>query len=310
METLVLDGKEFVKASKAARDLGYTSDYVGQLCRSGAITAHLVGRTWYVHFDELSGHKVEKKRNARVKAREKAKKTIEDYRQKQSSLQVSQGLRQDISKVQYMNDETELIPTMRHLTVREDKNQNVSKEYHYDDAVEKPEMVIENKDKKVFMHGQVEIIDAEYEDSDDMDSVFLKPKIIDSVNKDETYKKIRTTKQQNADNQIHNTMTSDFSKKLNTRDIAVDNNATITAFENIETTPQDASFRKGSKNKVNFYIRLGIVYTLLILGVCLISFFSVTLYSSMRYSVDEYTQFEIRYDKDYNKIIDNIRYKI
>ena len=48
MEILVLDGKTYVKASKAAKDLGYATDYVGQLCRNDQIDAHLIGRTWYV----------------------------------------------------------------------------------------------------------------------------------------------------------------------------------------------------------------------------------------------------------------------
>ena len=46
MEVLVLDGKNYVKASKAAKELGYATDYVGQLCRSGQVDAHLIGRTW------------------------------------------------------------------------------------------------------------------------------------------------------------------------------------------------------------------------------------------------------------------------
>ena len=42
MKELAIDGKKYVKASAIAKDLGYTSDYVGQLCRGGKIDAQLV----------------------------------------------------------------------------------------------------------------------------------------------------------------------------------------------------------------------------------------------------------------------------
>lgn len=57
METVTLEGKEYVKAKSAARELGYTSDYIGQLCRAGKIDSRLVGRSWYVDIGELSSHK-------------------------------------------------------------------------------------------------------------------------------------------------------------------------------------------------------------------------------------------------------------
>ncbi len=58
MEVLVIDGVEYVKASVVAKRFRYTADYVGQLCRSGKVAAKLVGRTWYVSSDSISGHKV------------------------------------------------------------------------------------------------------------------------------------------------------------------------------------------------------------------------------------------------------------
>mgnify|MGYP000017620340 CR=1 FL=1 len=84
MHTLTLDGEEYVRASDAAKAIGYTSDHVGQLCRSGAIDAKMVGRAWYVKEDELRTHRVEKKRAARVKAREQVKKSIEERRTEQA----------------------------------------------------------------------------------------------------------------------------------------------------------------------------------------------------------------------------------
>lgn len=57
MEILTIDGKDYVKASKLAREFGYTSDYIGQLCRAEKVDAQLVGRSWYVHRDSLEDHK-------------------------------------------------------------------------------------------------------------------------------------------------------------------------------------------------------------------------------------------------------------
>lgn len=57
METVTIDGVEYVKASVLAKRHRYTSDYIGQLCRSKKVDAHLVGRTWYVYPPSLEGHK-------------------------------------------------------------------------------------------------------------------------------------------------------------------------------------------------------------------------------------------------------------
>lgn len=57
MDTVTVDGKEYVKAAKAASEAGYTSDYVGQLCRGGKISAILLGKTWYVAEGALTQHK-------------------------------------------------------------------------------------------------------------------------------------------------------------------------------------------------------------------------------------------------------------
>lgn len=50
-------GKEYISAVRAGEYVGYSSDYVGQLCRAGKIPAKLVGRTWFVDLDALKSHK-------------------------------------------------------------------------------------------------------------------------------------------------------------------------------------------------------------------------------------------------------------
>ncbi len=154
MEVLVLDGKNYVKASKAARELGYATDYVGQLCRNGHIDAHLIGRTWYVNQTELHTHKTEKKRISRVKAREYAKKSIEEHRIK---INQKQNNAQNID-IRYESDSENLIPTVRKLaieTVREE--QKVSK---IEPRVPEKSFRMENEGDKVLMSGPLEVIDV------------------------------------------------------------------------------------------------------------------------------------------------------
>jgi hypothetical protein len=173
METLVLDGKEFIKASKVARDLGYTSDYVGQLCRGEKVSAHLVGRTWYVNKDEIANYKVEKKRISRVKAREQAKKTIEEHRQKTKQPQESQTR---IVQIQYETDNTELIPKTRKLAVHSDAVTRQGNLPAFLNKNKADELVVENKGEKIVMEGSVTVVDAS-DDLIDSETVFLSPKI-------------------------------------------------------------------------------------------------------------------------------------
>ena len=69
MEVLNVGGKEYVKASVIARELGYTADYVGQLCRGRKVNAKLVGRSWYVDRDSMGLHKEGRYRGSQVKRR-------------------------------------------------------------------------------------------------------------------------------------------------------------------------------------------------------------------------------------------------
>ncbi len=60
MEKVVLDGREYTKASVVAKQFNYTSDYLGQLCRGKKVDARVIGRTWFVNVDSLQGHRSQK----------------------------------------------------------------------------------------------------------------------------------------------------------------------------------------------------------------------------------------------------------
>src|SRR3990167_8173933 len=51
------DRKEYISASRASKEVGYSSDYIGQLCRAKKIPGKLIGRTWYVDLAYLTEHK-------------------------------------------------------------------------------------------------------------------------------------------------------------------------------------------------------------------------------------------------------------
>jgi hypothetical protein len=168
MEVLVLDGKQYVKASKAARELGYATDYVGQLCRSGQVDAHLIGRTWYVNQDELGTHRVEKKRMSRVKAREQVKKSIEEHRVKIKSETEKTNKHIDI---QYERDTSALIPETRKLNIGIERGH--SKKFSTVEPDETEESY-ENEGEKVVISGELSVVDVT-DASTDPDTTILTP---------------------------------------------------------------------------------------------------------------------------------------
>lgn len=106
MEEISLKGENYVKASILARKYGYTSDYVGQLCRSGQVTATLIGRTWYVTEESLLRHKKGRYRSSLAKSKEMVRKYAEEYRQAPRTTNVKRIVR-------YEEDEGDLLPTLR-----------------------------------------------------------------------------------------------------------------------------------------------------------------------------------------------------
>lgn len=70
MDVLLIGEREYMKVSSAARETGYTTDYIGQLCRAKKIDAKLVGRTWYVLADEVHAHRRTRGRSSKEKTRQ------------------------------------------------------------------------------------------------------------------------------------------------------------------------------------------------------------------------------------------------
>lgn len=168
MEVLVLDGKSYVKASKAAKELGYATDYVGQLCRGGQVDAHLIGRTWYVNQADLSTHKVEKKRTSKAKAREYAKRTIEEHRKKNAE---TTNPYTHIA-IRYEHDDESLLPETKKITVESTPVKRSLREVEKSD-----ELSFEHKGETVSMSGTLSVVDVTDGALDD-DTVVLHPSSI------------------------------------------------------------------------------------------------------------------------------------
>lgn len=115
MDVLTLGEKKYVKASVIARELGYTADYVGQLCRGGKVDAKLFGRSWYVHKDSIGEHKSTRYRSTQAKSIQAVKvhiaesSTTESPKPNRSPSMFYAHNRQKPSP-RYVSDESPLMP--------------------------------------------------------------------------------------------------------------------------------------------------------------------------------------------------------
>lgn len=123
MESVVFDGKEFIKASVLAEKFRYTQDYLGQLCRGKKVDARLVGRAWYINLDSLNSHRTARYK-ATVKPEEKevteTRKTSNHYLSridvepvlKQKTVKIMKGESGKLTEfsMKYEGDDYSLIP--------------------------------------------------------------------------------------------------------------------------------------------------------------------------------------------------------
>src|SRR3990167_8079449 len=56
-DNLILEGKNYISARRAARIINYAQDYIGQLCRSNKLDCKMVGRSWFVTEESLLAHR-------------------------------------------------------------------------------------------------------------------------------------------------------------------------------------------------------------------------------------------------------------
>lgn len=187
MEALELNGATYVKATAIARELGYTADYVGQLCRGGKVDAELVGRSWYVREESIRAHKKNRYRSNTAKTVTALKETIaveEDKAEANERVPVRRYFesptptsapnknfysRSNEITALYTEDDSELIPT---LTRRETTMEPAEVEVRHADA--KPVEVTKTEQSynleaterpKIRFKGQVSIVEPEETES-------------------------------------------------------------------------------------------------------------------------------------------------
>ncbi len=56
-DNLILQDKNYISAKLASVIFGYTSDYVGQLCRLGKLECKMIGRSWFVSEESVIKHR-------------------------------------------------------------------------------------------------------------------------------------------------------------------------------------------------------------------------------------------------------------
>lgn len=114
MNTISIGGKKYVKATDIARELGYTRDYVGQLCRGKKVDSHLVGRSWYVSENSIREYRQTRyKTNTKIIHRTASKNNgnkIHYYDDKQFYTQTSQN-----RGLNYFTDKHDLIPVSKYV---------------------------------------------------------------------------------------------------------------------------------------------------------------------------------------------------
>lgn len=120
MDTLLLNGNRYMKASSAARETGYTMDYIGQLCRKKKMDSQLVGRTWYVRESEITEHRRTRGRSSATKVREAVRKAVIETGHARPSAQPEYRRRLLAHSVKYHSDDSELLPQLesRHLDIK------------------------------------------------------------------------------------------------------------------------------------------------------------------------------------------------
>lgn len=120
MESVVFDGKEFVKASVLAEKFRYTQDYLGQLCRGKKVDARLVGRAWYINLDSLNSHRTARYKAVTKPDSEPIRKTSNHYLSridvepvlKQKTVKIMKGESGKLTEfsMKYEGDDYSLIP--------------------------------------------------------------------------------------------------------------------------------------------------------------------------------------------------------
>jgi hypothetical protein len=57
MDELIFAGNKYISSKRASKLTGYTTDYIGQMCRGDKMDCRLVGRNWYINEEVVKAQK-------------------------------------------------------------------------------------------------------------------------------------------------------------------------------------------------------------------------------------------------------------
>lgn len=123
MDKISVKGESYIKGSVIARELGYTADYVGQLCRSGQVECTLVGRSWYVSEKSIRAHKKNRYRSNQAKSLSAVRQMVEERVKASPSLRSESEI--SWFSARYEKDESPLIPLVERETEKVAVNDTV-----------------------------------------------------------------------------------------------------------------------------------------------------------------------------------------
>lgn len=119
MKEVIIDGVLYKKAAEVAKDFRYTTDYIGQLCRSGKVDAKLIGRSWFVNPESITTHKQGRYKNTPIPDQTTASEiTSENIPTSDDGQKAESGAKQFLRKItwnaiSYETDESELLPELK-----------------------------------------------------------------------------------------------------------------------------------------------------------------------------------------------------
>ncbi|MEK7662185.1 MAG: hypothetical protein AAB355_01635, partial [Patescibacteria group bacterium] len=108
-EEISVNGEKYVLSRVAARLTKYSNDYIGELCRSGKVTAKQVGKLWYVEKNSLLSYQKENGKQGFGAQKIMAAKKLLDKKNNDATVQTSFAAKKIISPFRFRGLEPKMI---------------------------------------------------------------------------------------------------------------------------------------------------------------------------------------------------------
>lgn len=108
-DNLILEGKNYISARRAALIINYAQDYVGQLCRAGKLDCRMVGRSWFVTEESLLAHRAAA---IEPKSTEIMKVVEEKIEEKKIEVVAVEEAKEAVSEFKYEAEKAPLLPAL------------------------------------------------------------------------------------------------------------------------------------------------------------------------------------------------------